>query len=593
MQTLSEEYRPSIDKQREEWSSIRKHITDVMENLHNRDALDTYREIFNSNIVRGEDILISIVLTGKYNPRGLALLVSNINVDFPEFGQSLINECVRRFVFYFKKAKYHECFRMMILLSQFYNYDIVHMVVILYALQSMSEEIENTKDKGRREASMSLICATLMNCGKKLLDSSEEIHNQLLDQLRQLLQNNRNLSSATIYSIEQVLEVRQKQYKDIPEQELLEKPFPIEDDWSEHAILVFIDPDFLSIQPNFKLGEFVPTKKYDQEVEMFNILNEIAKKRVMNGEELRKEDTETIVVHNMTDSEATEFKKKIYLTLKSSLSGDEAAHKLLKMRVPDSDKQSVSEILERSMIQEATYSKFYGLITEKLLSAHRTWKDAFIITFHKRLNTLDELEPNELRNSGKFWGHLLSTDLIGFEILNDIKMTENDSTAQLRIFVKFIFQEIVFEIGINELRARLDESYIQPYLSGLFPKEDPDDMRYAINYFTAINLGVLTEGMRRELQILDEQTVGDTSSDEESEEEEEEEEEQQQQPKEEEQPKEEIQKRTSRYEPHQRQEGNEQKRDLSKRRRSVTPPRRQANNKRRRSVTPPRRGNRG
>ncbi|CAB4256149.1 similar to Saccharomyces cerevisiae YGR278W CWC22 Spliceosome-associated protein that is required for pre-mRNA splicing [Maudiozyma barnettii] len=586
MQSESEEYRPSIEKQREEWSSIRKHITDVMENLHNRDALETYRRIFDVNIVTGKDILINTILTGKYDPRRLALLASSINIDYTEFGQSLIDECVRRFIFYFKNVKYYECFRMMALLSQLYNYDAVHMVVILYALQSMSEEIENTKDKGRQEASMSLICRTLMNCGKKLLDSSEKIHNQLVDQLRQLLQDNRYLSSRTIYDIEQVLEVRQKQYTDVPEQELLEKPFGIEDDWSAHAVLVFIDPDFLSKPPNFKLGEFSATKRHDQDVETFNKIHETVERRIMKVEELRNEETETVVVHNMTDSEATDFKKKIYLTLKSSLSGDEAAHKLLKMRIPDSDKHCVADILERSMIQEATYSKFYGLVTEKLLGAHRIWKNAFLITFRNRLDTLDDLEPNGLRNSGKFWGHLLSTDLLGFEVFNDIKMTEAGSTAQLRIFVKFLFQEIVFEIGINELSARLNEGYIQPYLKGMFPKEDPDDMRYAINYFTAINLGVLTESMRRELQILEEQAEEEEEEDEEEVEEEEEEEE-------EDIPKEEIS-RKSRYEPHQsNQERSQQNHEVSKRRRSVTPPRRQANNKRRRSVTPPRRRNRG
>lgn len=575
----------SVEKQRAEWSNIRKYLTNVLENIHNVDSLDTYKHIFDVNIVFSKNILIHLILTGHYDPMKLALLVSNINIDYPEFGKSLVSECIRRFVLYFKENRHNDCYEMLVLLSQLYNYDAVHLVVILYTLQSMSEEIEaKNVSIQRQEISISLICVTLMNCGKKLLEASEELHNQLLDQLRELLQINNKLSSRVCHEIEEVIEARQQNYQDVPMQKLLSRPFNLdndEDDWTEHAILIFIDSDFLSIPPNFKLNSFNRCDNYDESLKHYNSLHKLVIDRVTNIGRIKESNTETVIVHNMTDSEATEFKKRIYLTLKSSLSGDEAAHKLLKLRVPDHDKHSVADIIERSLIQETTYSKFYGLIAERLLETHKSWLEAFREIFYKRLETLDELEPNGIRNSGKFWGHLLSTDLIGFEILSRVTMTETGSTAPLRIFVKFIFQEIVFEIGINELRARLDEEYIQPFLSGIFPKEEPDDIRYSINYFTAINLGILTEGMRRELQKLE--VANETSSDDDDDEEEEEEEEEHIIPKREEMAQ---VTRQSRYQPHQIKENFVRE---TKRRRSITPPRRQANNKRRRSVTPPRR----
>ena len=587
MNSNSNEGGDSIEKQRTEWSSIRKHLTAVLENIHNVDSLETYKRIFDVNIVFGENLLIHLILSGHYDPMQMALLISNINIDYPEVGKTLVSECIRRFVFYFKENRYDNCYEMLVLLSQLYNYDTVHLVVILYTLQSISEEIEaKTVSLQRQEMGISLICVTLMNCGKKLLDASEELHNQLLEQLRQLLQTNNKLSARVCHEIEDVIEARQQSYKDVPMQKLLTRPFNLDndEDLTEQTVLIFIDSDFLSIPPNFKLNSFTPCDNYNESLKQYNSLHKIATDRVIEVENMRESDKETVIVHNMTDSEATEFKKKIYLTLKSSLSGDEAAHKLLKLRVPDHEKHSVADIIERSLIQESTYSKFYGLIAERLLEAHKSWLEAFRQIFYKRLDTLDELEPNGIRNSGKFWGHLLSTDLIGFEILSKVIMTESGSTAPLRIFIKFIFQEIVFEIGIKELKARLDEAYIQPYLSGIFPKEEPDDIRYSINYFTAINLGILTESMRHELQKLEE--ANESSSEEEVEEEEEEEEEKEEEhviPK-----REEMAQvvRQSRYEPHQIKQNFV--RD-TKRRRSFTPPRRQANNKRRRSVTPPRR----
>lgn len=581
----------SVERQRTEWSSIRKHLTSVLENIHNVDSLETYKRIFDVNIVFSENLLIHLILTGHYDPIKLALLISNINIDYSEFGKSLVSECIRRFVFYFKENRYDNCYEMLELLSQLYNYDTVHLVVVLYTLQSMSEEIEEkTVSLQRQEMSISLICVTLMNCGKKLLEASEELHNQLLDQLRQLLQTSNKFSSRVYHEIEEVIEARQQNYKDVPLQKPLTRPFNLDngEDLAERTVLIFIDSEFLSVPPNFKLNSFNPCENYNELLEQYNALHEIVSDRVANVERIRESNKKTVVVHNMTDSEATEFKKKIYLTLKSSLSGDEAAHKLLKLRVPDHEKHSVADIIERSLIQETTYSKFYGLIAERLLEAHKSWLEAFRQIFYKRLDTLDELEPNGIRNSGKFWGHLLSTDLIGFEILSKVIMTETGSTAPLRIFIKFIFQEIVFEIGIKELKARLDEKYIQPYLTGIFPKEEPNDIRYSINYFTAINLGILTDGMRHELQKLEEEN--ETSSDEEKEDEEEEEEEVEEEKKEEQiiPKREEMAQvvRQSRYQPHQIKQNFI--RD-TKRRRSITPPRRQANNKRRRSVTPPRR----
>lgn len=41
-----------------------------------------------------------------------------------------------------------------------------------------------------------------------------------------------------------------------------------------------------------------------------------------------------------------------------------------------------------------------------------------------------------------------------------------------------------------------------PLFSGLFPMANPKDTRFAINYFTSIGLGSLTDTMRTHLQNL-------------------------------------------------------------------------------------------
>merc|ERR1712084_183820 len=81
-------------------------------------------------------------------------------------------------------------------------------------------------------------------------------------------------------------------------------------------------------------------------------------------------------------------------------------------------------------------------------------------------------------------------------------VTEETTTSSSRIFIKVIFQELSEQWGIKKLAERLQEPDLQQHFTGLFPKDHPKNMRFAINYFTAIGLGVLTEDLRKHLETV-------------------------------------------------------------------------------------------
>ena len=56
-------------------------------------------------------------------------------------------------------------------------------------------------------------------------------------------------------------------------------------------------------------------------------------------------------------------------------------------------------------------------------------------------------------------------------------------------------------MGINNLAAEFQKEEMQEYYQGLFPIDNPTDLRFAINYYTAIGLGKLTEQMREVLAM--------------------------------------------------------------------------------------------
>ena len=53
---------------------------------------------------------------------------------------------------------------------------------------------------------------------------------------------------------------------------------------------------------------------------------------------------------------------------------------------------------------------------------------------------------------------------------SNIKLTEQDTNPAKRILLKFIFQEMIEELGINEVKERLiNDDYLKPYIKGIFP----------------------------------------------------------------------------------------------------------------------------
>jgi pre-mRNA-splicing factor CWC22 len=53
---------------------------------------------------------------------------------------------------------------------------------------------------------------------------------------------------------------------------------------------------------------------------------------------------------------------------------------------------------------------------------------------------IHRLETNKLRNVARFFGHLLATDAISWAVLENIRLTEDDTTSSSRIFIKVLFQ---------------------------------------------------------------------------------------------------------------------------------------------------------
>jgi pre-mRNA-splicing factor CWC22 len=85
-----------------------------------------------------------------------------------------------------------------------------------------------------------------------------------------------------------------------------------------------------------------------------------------------------------------------------------------------------------------------------------------------------------------------------------------------------MLQELSEHLGIRLLNERLNDPTMQDSFESIFPKDNPKNTRFCINFFTSIGLGGLTENLREYLKnmprmIMQQQKpVSDSDSDNES-----------------------------------------------------------------------------
>ena len=206
-------------------------------------------------------------------------------------------------------------------------------------------------------------------------------------------------------------------------------------------------------------------------------------------------------IEDMTGTNLVNLRRVIYLTIMNALGYEEAVHKLLKIQLEEGQEIELVNMIIECCSQERSYSKFYGLISERFCKLNRVWCDCFQQAFTTYYDTIHRYETNRLRNIARLFGHLLAADAISWVVLECIKMNEEDTTSSSRIFVKILLQEVMEAMGLKTLVTRFQDPEVKSSCRNMFPLDNPKNTRFAINYFTSIGLGAVTEDMREHLKV--------------------------------------------------------------------------------------------
>lgn len=107
--------------------------------------------------------------------------------------------------------------------------------------------------------------------------------------------------------------------------------------------------------------------------------------------------------------------------------------------------------------EQRTYEKFYGLLAQRFCQINKIYIEPFQQIFKDTYTTIHRLDANRLRNVSKFFAHLFFTDAISWEVLEIMKLNEEDTNSSSRIFIKILCLELAEYMGLAKLNGRLKD----------------------------------------------------------------------------------------------------------------------------------------
>ncbi|KAK3494663.1 Pre-mRNA-splicing factor cwc-22 [Neurospora hispaniola] len=484
--------------QRMAWEALKKSINGLVNKVNTANIKFVVPELFGENLIRGRGLFCQSLLKAQHASLPFtpiyACLAAICNTKLPQVGELLVKRLILRFRKAFKRNDKAVCLSSTMFIAHLVNNQVVHEMI---AAQILLLLLAKPTDD-----SVEIAVGLMREVGLFLEEMSPAIAHAVFDQFRNIL-HEADIDRRTQYMIEVLFQVRKDKYKDNPvikeELDLVE-----EEDQITHRIGLDdeIDPqdglNVFKMDPNWEENE-EEYKKLKAE-----ILGEASDDdedvddddESESGSESEDEEQKALEIKDQSNADLVNLRRTIYLSIQSSADPEEAAHKLMKLRLPAGQEAELVSMIVESCAQEKVYLKFMGLLGERFARLNRMWMDLFEESFAKYYSTIHRYETNKLRNIARFFGHLLATDAIGWHVFSVIHLNEEETTSASRIFIKILFEDLQENIGSAKLKARMSEETLQPSLQGIFPHDEPRNIRFSINYFTSIKMGYLTDEMR-------------------------------------------------------------------------------------------------
>jgi pre-mRNA-splicing factor CWC22 len=492
----------SKEYQRMAWEALKKSINGLINKVNVSNIKHIVPELFGENLIRGRGLFCRSIMKAQaaslpFTPI-YAAMAAIVNTKLPNVGELLLKRLIVQFKKGFKRNDKAVCLSATTFIAHLCNQQVASEVVAAQVLLLLLHK--PTDD------SVEIAVGLTREVGQHLEEMNQAIALAVFDQFRSIL-HEADIDKRVQYMIEVLFQVRKDKYKDNPaikeELDLVE-----EEDQITHVIAL---DDEIDVEDGLNIFKFDPQWEENEEEyrkTKAEILGEGSDEEGDDDDSDDSEDNEerqeekVLEIKDQSNTDLVALRKTIYLTIMSSIDPEECCHKLMKVQLPAGLEPELPSMIIECCSQEKTYSKFYGLIGERFAKINRLWTQLFEDSFAKYYDTIHRYETNRLRNIARFFGHLISSDAIGWHVMSVIHLNEEETTSSSRIFIKILFQDLSEAMGMKKLQDRLKEDLLRPYFEGLFPHDNPRNTRFSINYFTSIGMGAVTEEMREYLQNI-------------------------------------------------------------------------------------------
>jgi pre-mRNA-splicing factor CWC22 len=491
----------SKEYQRMAWEALKKSINGLINKVNVSNIKHIVPELFGENLLRGRGLFCRSIMKAQaaslpFTPI-YAAMAAIVNTKLPQVGELLLNRLIIQFRKAFKRNDKAVCLSSTTFIAHLCNQQVAHEMV---AAQILLLLLHKPTDD-----SVEIAVGLTREVGQHLEEMSAPIALAVFDQFRSIL-HEADIDKRVQYMIEVLFQVRKDRYKDNPaikeELDLVE-----EEDQITHQVGL---DDEVEVQDSLHIFKFDPEWEENEDAYRklkAEILGEGSDEDEDDDSQDSSDDEEAeqerqMEIKDQSNTDLVNLRRTIYLTIMSSMDFEECCHKLMKVSLPPGQEPELPSMIVECCSQEKTYSKFFGLVGERFAKLNRLWTDLFEQSFAKYYDTIHRYETNRLRNIARFFGHLLSTDGIGWHVISVVHLNEDETTSSSRIFIKILFQDLAEALGMAKLQERLKDDILRASFEGIFPIDNPRNTRFSINYFTSIGMGVLTEDMREYLKNL-------------------------------------------------------------------------------------------
>eukprot|EP01137_Pigoraptor_chileana_P011365 Opistho-2@62099 len=499
----------SVAYQRMTWDALKKSINGLVNKVNIGNLRNIAVELFGENLVRGRGLFSRSLMRAQlasptFTPVYAALL-SVINTKFPQIGELVIKRLVLQYRRSFKRNDQATCIASAKFLAHLVNQHVAHEVV---ALQILTVLLERPTDD-----SVEVAVGFIKDIGQALTEDSPKGLAAIYDRLRAILHEGQ-IDKRVQYVIEVAFAVRKDGFKEhvrIPEgldvvedDDQITHLVSLDDETiaAEDVLDVFkADPEFQLNEERYRkikaeiLGDDLDSESGDGDGD------ESSGEDESEEEEAAESKPTTTEIIDETQTNNVNLRRTIYLTVMSSASFEECAHKLMKLSLKPGQEMEICSMIIECCSQERSYLSFYGLLAERFCRINRVYQENFDLCFQQQYNLIHRLETNRLRNVARLFAHVLYSDAMPWNMLSIIHLNEDETTSSSRIFIKILVQEMASAMGLPKLAERFKDPTMAEPFSGLFPKDNPRNTRFAINFFTSIGLGGLTDDLREHLKI--------------------------------------------------------------------------------------------